>query len=82
MNFSYTTSPGYVDLVGDMYKAIRWHYRAENWNNYTFPQGFIDDFNKYYNFPLVESIPILVIGVVFTFARYFFNIFICNVSNV
>lgn len=78
MNFSYTSSPGYVDLAGDMYKAIRWHYREDNWNNYTFPQGFIDDFTKYYHFPMVEAIPILVIAVAFTFMRYFFEICICN----
>lgn len=78
MNFSYTTNPGYVDLVGDMYKAIRWHYRAENWGNYTFPQGFFDDMNKYYSFPISEGVPILYIGIAFTFLRYFFEICICN----
>lgn len=41
MNFSYTTNPNYLDLVCGMYKAIRWHYRAENWGDYTFPDGFI-----------------------------------------
>ena len=41
MNFSYTTNPNYIDLVTGMYKACRWHYRAENWGDYTFPDGFI-----------------------------------------
>jgi hypothetical protein len=41
MNFSYTTNPGYLDLICDMYKAMKWHYRSENWGNYTFPDGFI-----------------------------------------
>ena len=40
MNFSYTTNPSYVDLVSGMYKAMRWHYRADNWDGYTFPNGF------------------------------------------
>lgn len=78
MNFSYTTSPGYLDLVGDMYSAMRWYYREDSWNGYTFPQGFIDDFTKYYHFPLSEAIPIMIIAIIFTFARYFFEICICN----
>lgn len=78
MNFSYTTSPGYVDLATDMYKAIRWHYRPENWGDYTFPQGFFDDFMYYYKFPLVDALPIFYIGIIFTIARYFFEICLCR----
>lgn len=78
MNFSYTTNPGYKDLVCDMYKAMRWHYRAENWGNYTFPQGFIDDFRKYYDFPIYEFMPVIYIALIFTVARYIFEMFICG----
>ena len=49
MNFSYKTNPGYLDLVCDMHKVIKWHYRSENWDNYTFPDGFVKGliFKKY-----------------------------------
>ena len=41
MNFSYTTNPGYTDLVTGLYGAMKWYYRSDNWENYTFPDGFI-----------------------------------------
>ena len=80
MNFSYTTNPGYLDLVTDVYKAIRWHYRAENWKGYSFPSSLFEDFARYYHFPLVEMLPILYIGILFTIVRYAFEYFICKVS--
>jgi hypothetical protein len=80
INSSYTTSPGYVDLVFDMYTACSWYYRADNWGNYTFPQSFFDDFAYYYKFPFEESYPIYYIAIIFTFARYFFEFAIANVS--
>ena len=69
-----------MDLFSGMYQAIRWHYREENWQNYTFPQGLVDDFNKYYLFPIEQSYPIVYIAVLFTLARYFFEIAICKVN--
>jgi len=78
MNFSYTTNPGYIDLFKGMYQAIRWHYREENWQNYTFPQGLVDDFNKYYLFPLEQSYPIVYIAILFTLARYIFELAFCK----
>lgn len=78
MNCSYTTSPTYVDLVSDMYTAMAWYYRTDNWEGYTFPQGFLDDFNKYYSFPIEEAMPIAYLGFLFTFLRYFFEIYLCK----
>ena len=79
MNFTYTTNPGYLDLICGMYKAIRWHYREDNWGDYTFPSGFFADFRKYYFFPIDETLPILIFAVVFTLIRYWFEIAICKV---
>lgn len=78
MNFSYTTNPSYVDLVSGMYKAMRWHYRADNWDGYTFPNGFFKDMVRYYDFPLVDMLPILYFAILFTVIRYLFEIFICK----
>lgn len=82
LNNSYTTSPGYGDLVYDMYKAMEWYYRAENWEGYTFPQSFFDDFMHFYKFPLEEAWPIFYIAIIFTALRYFFEICICGVGFI
>jgi hypothetical protein len=79
MNFSYSTNPGYSDLVFDFYKAIQWHYRDENWGDYKFPEGFINDLKRYFNSPLDDIYPILLITVLLTVFRYFFEIFFCKV---
>lgn len=78
MNFSYTTNPGYLDLAHDTYRAIRWHYRADNWNDYTFPASFFHDFKRYYFFPLKDSYPIFYIAILFTILRYLFEFVICK----
>jgi hypothetical protein len=80
MNFSYSENPGYVDLVVGMYNAVRWHYRADSWGNYTFPAGFIADFRKYYHFPAHEMLPILYWSIIFTVFRYAFEWFVCTVG--
>ena len=77
-NFSYTENPGYFDLIQDMYLGARWHYRAENWGNYTFPSGFIADFRHYYYFSPYETLPILFWSIAFTIIRYIFELFICK----
>ena len=80
MNFSYTTNPGYWDLVYDTYRAIRWHYRPDNWDNYTIPYSFVHDVRRFYNSPHDEILPVIYITVLFTLARYAFEIFICKVT--
>lgn len=79
MNFSYTSNPGYLDLVLDMYTSVRWVYSEEIWQNYTFPEDFYSDFRKYYKFPLEESYPILYIAIFFTIVRYIFELGLCKV---
>lgn len=78
IDFGYTLNPGYIDLVYDAYKCMEWYYRPSNWEGYTFPQGFIDDFRKFYFFPFNESYPIFYIAFIFTIIRYFFELVICK----
>lgn len=68
MNFSYTENPGYLDLITGMYDGMKWYYRYDNWQNYSFPAGFISDFRKYYFFPLQESYPIFYLSI---FSQFF-----------
>lgn len=78
MNATYSTNPGYIDLVKDMYVGFTWFYRLEGWENYSFPQDFFDDFNELYSFPLDEAMPILYLSLLFTIIRYLFEIFVCK----
>ena len=79
MNFTYTTNPGYTDLFYDLFKAIQWHYREENWGDYKFPEGFFYDMKRYFNSPLDESYPVLYIAIVFTIIRHGFETLLCKV---
>lgn len=80
MNFTYTENPSYLDLGVGIFRAVRWHYRPDNWVGYSFPSSFFADFKKYYYFPLEETLPIFYWSVIFTLARYFFEICVCRVS--
>lgn len=80
IDFGYTTNPGYIDLVVGAFKAIKWHYRLDNWENYTFPQTFIQDFSKYYRFPYEEILSTVYLVIGFTLVRYIFEIFFCKVE--
>jgi hypothetical protein len=77
---SFTTNPGYYDLVHDLYTSVTWFYRKENWQNYTFPQSFFDDFKKYYQFEHDDYFTIIYIGIIITIIRYLFELYLCNVS--
>ena len=77
MSFSYTTNPGYPDLVYDVYRTIKWHYREDNWANYT---NFFDEFRRFYHFKVEEAIPIVYIAIAFTLVRYAFELFLCKVT--
>ena len=81
MNFTYTTNPGYSDLFFDLFKALQWHYRAENWGDYKFPESFYYDIKRYFNVPYVEIYPIIYIAIAFTIVRYAFEILICKVGT-
>jgi hypothetical protein len=82
MNFTYTTNPGYSDLFYDLFKALQWHYRDENWGDYKFPEGFFYDMKRYFNSPLDESYPVLYIAIVFTLIRHGFEAFLCKVCKI
>lgn len=79
MEMNYTKNPGYFDLALDTYKAIKYYYRGENWEGYSFPQSFVKDFTHYYHFPFNESYPIFYVAILFTLARYCFEFLICKV---
>lgn len=74
----YTNNPGYVDLVRDTYRTIKWHYRDEAWGNYTFPASFFHDFNYFFSFPIKDTYPIFYIAIIFTIIRYTFNNLLSN----
>lgn len=78
MDFYYTENPGYYDLFLGSYNAIKWHYRLDNWKNYTFPDEIIQDF-KLFRIPYQETVPAVYLLVGFTIARYLFNLIICKV---
>lgn len=77
---SFTTNPGYYDLVSDLYSAIKWFYGPEMWQNYTFPQSFFNDFQKYYSFEHDDYFIIIYIAIIITILRYLFEMYLCNVS--
>ena len=78
---SFTTNPGYYDLVNDLYSALTWFYRPEAFQNYSFPKTFFDDFQKYYYFEHDDYFLIIYIGIIITILRYIFELYICNVSK-
>ena len=80
MNFNYTTNPGYIDLVRDTYRAASWHYRSDNWHNYTVPYSFFYDLRHYCHVPVDEMYQVLIICLLFTIVRYAFQYFVCQVS--
>lgn len=75
---SYTTNPGYLDLVRDMFTAAKLYYSHEQWHNYTFPAGFIQDFKKYYHFNTNDYFLILYIAIASTLIRYLFELYLCK----
>lgn len=79
MNLAYSTDPGYNDLFFDLFKALTYYYRAENWGDYKFPQSFFHDIRRYFNSPFDDCYPVLYIALFFTILRYVFEIFICKV---
>lgn len=74
----YSLNPSYYDLIVDTYKSVKYYYREDNWKGYTFPLGFITEFKRLFYFPLNETYSILVIAILFTIIRYFFETSICK----
>jgi len=62
----------------DFIPAMQWYYSPEMMKDYNFPADFITDFLKFYKFPLEESYPIYYIAIMFTVARYAFEILLCK----
>jgi len=77
---NFTTTPNYIDLITGIWNVISWYYKPRMWNNYTFPQSFIEDFTKHFHFPIHEIYYIVYIAIFITILRYLFEKFLCKVS--
>lgn len=78
---NYSSEPNYYDLIVDTYRAAKWYYRDDNWRGYSFPSGFVSEFQRLFVFPLSDAYPIVFIAVLFTLVRYLFEYLICKVSK-
>ena len=77
---SFTSNPGYYDLIHDLYTSLKWFYRPDMMQNYSFPKSLIDDFQKYYFFEHDDYFLIIYIAIIITIIRYIFELYLCNVS--
>ena len=76
---NFTTTPNYLDLFRGLRNALSWYYRPHMWRDYKFPQSFIEDFTRHFDFPLYEVYYIIYIAIVITILRYLFEKFLCKV---
>ncbi len=76
-NFTFT--PNYIDLVKGIWNTIAWYYAPQMWRNYTFPSSFINEFLRYFYFPLNQISYIIFIAIAITLLRYLFEKLICKV---
>ena len=76
----FTRSPTYVDLLTGVWNVLAWYYKPSMWRGYRFPQSFIDDFTRHFDFPLNQISYIVYIALFITLLRYSFERFICKVK--
>lgn len=77
---NFTLSPNYLDLVKGIWNTISWYYAPRMWQDYTFPNSFIDEFTQHFYFPMKQVYYIVYIAIVITIIRYLFERFICKPS--
>lgn len=75
---SYTTNPGYLDLIRDVIASVKLYYNEALWDGYTFPDGFFKDVYKYYFFEHSDYFIIILIGILATLLRYAFDLYLCK----
>lgn len=75
------SSPNYIDLVQGIWHTITWYYAPNMWKDYVFPQSFIDEFLRFFNFPLNQVYYIIYIAIGITLLRYAFERYVCKVST-
>ncbi|CAF0790641.1 unnamed protein product [Adineta steineri] len=73
-----TLTPNYIDIVKGIWNTISWYYAPHMWHGYVFPQSFINEFLRYFYFPLNQVYYIIYIAIAITFLRYFFEKFVCK----
>ncbi|CAF3453112.1 unnamed protein product [Rotaria sp. Silwood1] len=75
---NFTLTPNYIDLVNGIWNTISWYYAPPMWNNYTFPESFINEIAKHFYFPRNQIYYIVFIAIFITLIRYSFERFICK----
>lgn len=70
---NFSLAPSYVDLVTDMWSALKWYYAPHMWQDYVFPHSFIDEFTRHYRFPAHEVYYVVYIALFFTIVRFAFE---------
>lgn len=76
---NFTLTPNYLDLIKGIYNVITWYYGPKLWQNYRFPDSYINEIARYFYFPLHEVFYIVYIAIFITLLRYAFERFICKV---
>ena len=77
-----TCNPNYIDLVHGVWHTVTWYYGPSMWQDYSFPDAFIDEMTKYFYFPLNQFYYIFFIAVLITIIRYLFERVICEVCRM
>ncbi len=79
---NFTLTPNYIDLVKGIWNTISWYYGPRMWRGYKFPSSFIDDFTRYFYFPINQVYYIVYIAILITLIRYSFERFVCKVCLI
>ncbi|CAF1002723.1 unnamed protein product [Adineta ricciae] len=72
------SSPNYIDVVQGIWQTITWYYAPHMWQGYVFPQSFIDEFLRFFYFPLNQVYYIIFIAIGITLLRYAFERYVCK----
>lgn len=75
---NYTLTPNYFDLLRGLHHVILWYYKPSLWENYRFPQTFIDDFTRHFTFPTSQFVYLFLIAIFITLIRYVFERNLCR----
>lgn len=76
-----TFAPNYVDLVRGIWNVASWYYSPSMWKDYVFPHSFVEEFTRYFHFPLYQASYIIYIAIFITLLRYVFEKFLCKVRR-
>lgn len=74
MNFNYTRNPGYIDLVVNSYRALKWHHsfaHYDNWQDWT-KQSLIN-IRRQFHLSFEDLTLIVYWSIGFTILRYLYH---------